>query len=117
MSFESDLYQRLLSVCPNVYPDFAPSNTARPFITYAQIGGSAIQPLGKEVPNRRLALVQVNVWSDTRSATTALMLQVDAAMRTATAFDAQANAEFMSVTDEETGLRGAIQDFKCVGYR
>jgi hypothetical protein len=39
------------------------------------------------------------------------MLLVDSAMRTATQFAARPDAEMMSTADQETGLRGAIQDF------
>ncbi len=118
MSIESNVYLLLKTLCPNVYPDFAPNNTAKPFITYEQIGGRAIKPLNATVPNLREAVFQINVWSETRSATTALMLAVDAAMRTNTgAFSALPESEMMTTVDEETGLRGAIQDFVVRGAR
>lgn len=111
MSLESNLFAVLSTVCDNVYPDYAPENTARPFITWEQVGGSAIKPLGKDVPNMREAMVQVSVWAETRLGASQLMLAVDAAMRTATQFAARPDAEMMSASDQETGLRGAIQDF------
>jgi hypothetical protein len=111
MSLESNLYAVLSTVCDNVYPDFAPEDTPRPFITWEQVGGSAIKPLGKSVPNVREAMIQISVWSETRLGTSQLMLLVDSAMRTATQFAARPDAEMMSTADQETGLRGAIQDF------
>lgn len=117
MSLESDVYTLLTGVCPRVFPDFAPTGTAKPFVTWSIIGGQALKPLGKDVPNRRQSMIQVNVWSDTRIESNALMLQIDSAFRQATAFDAQASAELMTIVDEETGLRGAIQDFVVMGYR
>lgn len=111
MSLESNVYAVLLTVCDNVYPDYAPEDAPRPFITWNQIGGVAIKPLGKDVPNIREAVIQVNVWSTTRLGTSQLILEVDSAMRTATQFSAQPVSEMVSVTDQDTGLRGAIQDF------
>jgi hypothetical protein len=111
MSLESNVYTVLKTVCDNVYPDFAPEDAPKPFVTWTQIGGSAIKPLGKDVPNIRESVIQVNAWSLSRITTTQLILGIDAAMRTATQFSAQPVAEMMSVTDQDTGMRGAIQDF------
>lgn len=117
MSLESDLHTRLLTVCARVYPDVAPNKVVKPYITYQQIGGIPIKPMGKEVPNRRSALIQINVWATTRTEATQLILAVDAAMRTATAFDALPQGEFTSMYDEDNELRGAMQDFRVTGYR
>lgn len=111
MSLESNVYTVLKTVCDNVYPDFAPENTARPFITWNQIGGTSIKPLGKSVPNMREAVIQVSVWAETRLGASQLILAADSALRTSTLFAAQASAEMVSVADQGTGLRGAIQDF------
>ena len=117
MSLESQIYTVLKTVCDNVYPDYAPEDTARPFITYSQIGGTSIKPLDKTVPNMREAVVQINVWAETRLGSSQMILAVDAAMRGSTTFAALPSAEMMSVADQETGLRGSIQDFVVRGLR
>ena len=117
MSLETDVYTLLTGVCPRVFPDFAPTGTAKPFVTWSIIGGQALLPMGKTVPNRRQALVQVNVWSETRIEANSLMLQIDSAFRQSSVFDASPYAEMMTVVDEESNLRGAIQDFRINGYR
>ncbi len=65
----------------------------------------------------REALIQVNVWAETRLGASQLVLAVDAAMRGAITFAALPSAEMMSIADQETGLRGAIQDFVVRGLR
>lgn len=117
MSLESDLHALLTGVCPRVYPDFAPNKVTKPYITWQQIGGVALKPVGKEVPNRRAALIQINVWATTRTEANTLALAVDSAMRTATAFDATPQGEFISMIDEENEVRGTMQDFAVKGYR
>ena len=67
MSLESDLYTVLSAVCPRTFPDFAPTSTVRPYVTYQQIGGAAVNYLGREIPNKRNARMQVNVWANSRA--------------------------------------------------
>lgn len=117
MSLETDFYSTVAAICPRVFPDFAPVDTARPFVTWSQIGGRALTPLGKDVPDRREAIMQVNVWSDTRLEANQTILAIDAALRISVVFDARPNGEFMAITHEETDLRGAIQDFVIRGWR
>jgi len=117
MSLESDIHTVLKTVCDRVYPDFAPNNVTKPYITWQQIGGVAIKPLGKGVPDRRSALIQVNVWATSRVEANDMALDVDSVMRQATAFDAMPQGEFVSMVDEENELRGTMQDFVLKGYR
>lgn len=49
-----------------IYPDVAPLVTARPYITYQQIGGTAHAYIDKTLPDHEHALVQINIWADTR---------------------------------------------------
>jgi hypothetical protein len=117
MSLESDLYTLLNQACPRVYPDYAPTGTAKPFVTWSIIGGSPLNPLGKTTPNRRQAMAQINVWSETRIEANGMMLQIDELMRETSLFDALPSGEMMTIVDAETDLRGAIQDFRINGYR
>ncbi len=51
MTLEAALAAVLETVCPRVFPDFAPTSTARPYITYQQIGGEAPVYVDNTVPN------------------------------------------------------------------
>jgi len=117
MSLETDLFTVLKTACPRVYPDMAPNSTTLPYVTWNQLGGVSIKPLGKDVPNRRLAVIQVSVWSKTRAEANSIMLQIDSAMRQATAFNAQAESEMQTVVDADTEYRGAMQDFRINALR
>jgi hypothetical protein len=54
VTFEADLYTLLKTVTPRVFPDFAPTATARPYVTYQQVGGRVINPLANTAPGVRL---------------------------------------------------------------
>lgn len=111
MSLETDLVALLLTQCARVFPDVAPLSTARPYITWQQVGGDAPTFVDNTLPSTRNALIQVNVWSTTRAEATALMLQVEAALIASTALQARPNSALIAAHDEDTDLRGCMQDF------
>ena len=98
MTMESDLVTRLKTACPRVFPDFAPTSTTRPYVTYQRIGGDALNYVDNSIPTERNTTVQVDVWADTRLSATALIGQIEDALRTASAFTARP-------------LSGAIDDY------
>ena len=77
MTMESDLTALLKATCQRVYPDFAPANTPRPYVTYQQIYGIALRYLGNEVPTKQHAVIQINVWADTRKEAKATILAIE----------------------------------------
>jgi len=111
MSLETDLVELLQAQCPRVFPDVAPLSTTRPYITWQQVGGDALAFVDNTVPNTRNASIQVNVWSATRMQSTALMLQVEAALIGSTALQARPSSALIATHDEDTDLRGCMQDF------
>lgn len=114
MSFESDLYLVLDAVSPGAfYPDYAPVDTPRPYGTFQQIGGPVINPIGGEASGLRSVEVQINVWSDTRAQARTLIRAVEAAMRAATAFDADPMAEPVDDFDADIPVYGSLQSFMC----
>lgn len=114
MSFESDLYAVLNAVAPGgVYPDFAPVDTPRPYVTWQQIGGPSLNPLGGEASGLRSVEIQVNVWSDTRVQARTLIRAIEAAMRAATAFDADPMSEPVDDFDADIPVYGSLQSFMC----
>lgn len=117
MSLESDLYTLLSSLCPRVFPDVAPTNTVRPYVTWQQIGGQVINPIGNEVPDKRNAQIQINVWSNTRAEANQLAHEIEAAMRVASLFSARPNADFIASYDSDLEVYGTVQDFSVWALR
>lgn len=117
MSLETDLYALLSAICPRVFPDVAPGDTARPYITWQQVGGTLISPLGNEIPDKRNANIQINVWAATRIEAVELALQIEAAMIQATVFQARPNMAHIASYEEDLNLYGTVQDFSVWALR
>jgi hypothetical protein len=111
MTVEANIYAVLQPICPRVFADFAPVATLRPYVTYQQTGGQVLNPIGNDVPNKQNGEFQINVWSDTRAVSAALMLQIEAAMRQATAFNARPLSSPASDFDADIPVYGSRQDF------
>lgn len=111
MSLESDLYTVLVAVCPRVYPDFAPVDTPRPYVTYQQIGGEVINFMGRELPSKRNATIQINVWASTRAATISMAQSIQDAVRMSELFQGEALSEPIMDFDAEIPVYGTAQDF------
>ncbi len=108
----------LVGVCPRVYADYAPAGAPLPYITYQRIYGMPIRPLGKEVPDKVVSVYQVNAWDTARQAVDALAWQIDAAMRVATAFDAQPETDPVDVVEDDAPeIRGTRQEFRVIANR
>ena len=111
MTLTTNLFTVLQTTCARVYPDFAPADTQRPYVTYQAIGGNAVNFLTREIPNKRNATVQVNVWSNTRIEADALIQNIEDALRMATVFQAEPNAAPVNDFDADIPVYAAIQDF------
>jgi hypothetical protein len=112
MSVESDLFSALQALTSGrVFPDVAPLTTAQPYITYQQVGGESVAFVENGIPSQKNARVQINIWGATRSSVSALALQVEAALMTATAFQARPLGSPMSTYDGDMLIFGAMQDF------
>lgn len=112
MSVESNLFDALKGLVSNrCYPDVAPSNTVRPFITFQQVGGTAANFLETAVVGLRNARFQVTCWADTRVAAAALARSAEDAMVTSTALRAYVLGAMVADYEEETHLFGTRQDF------
>lgn len=111
MSIESLLFSALKGLVGNrCYPDVAPDKTQRPYITYQQVGGQAINFVDGSDPGKRNARMQVNVWADSRAQASALAQQVESALR-ASALQTTVLGAAVATYEPETCLRGARQDF------
>lgn len=111
MTLESRLVAVLKEFTPRTFTDFAPTSTARPYITFQQIGGQVVRQLANEVPSVENAEVQINVWADTRSDAKSLILQIEAALITGATMRARPLAASVSDFDADMERFCSRQDF------
>lgn len=93
-----------------VFPDVAPTGTAKPYAVYQQVGGQVVDFLEGGAAIKRNARVQINVWAGTRVEANTLMRQVEDALQSSPYF-AQTLGALVSRYDEDAECRGAQQDF------
>lgn len=117
MTMESDLRTVLLTQCPRVFPDVAPSETPHPFVTWQGVGGEAVSFVDNTAPDKRFTLMQINVWTDTRLEALALIRSIEAALRVAATIVATPQGESISTTDPVTKAYGCIQRFEIEATR
>lgn len=112
MSVESQIFDALKGLFSNrVYPDVGPESVARPYATYQQVGGAAVNFVDPTVPSKKSGRWQINVWADTRSQAAALSRQVEDALRVVTALQTTVLGAPVAIYEPETKLRGTRQDF------
>lgn len=112
MTVESDIFDTLKTLVGNrVFPDVAPFNTTRPYITYQQIGGRSINYIDPTAPDLRNGMFQVNCWADTRMAANALSRQVESAFRSATVFQSRPDSDILANHEPDLDRYGTIQTF------
>lgn len=117
MSMESDLTTLLKTLCVRTYPDFAPTNTTRPYVTYQLIGGPATRWIDGSAADKRRTLVQINVWADTRAASLLLARQIEDAMCASLSFTARPEEEVLCDAEPDFNRYGTIQDFSIIALR
>lgn len=111
MTLEENLVVLLKAICPRTFPDFAPTDTTRPYVTWQQIGGDAVEFVDNAVPSKENALVQINVWSDRRAEAKDVIKQVEVALTTATVFQARPTGAAVSDADPDMARYCSRQDF------
>ncbi|WP_137171439.1 DUF3168 domain-containing protein [Massilia sp. HP4] len=94
-----------------VFPDVAPLNTERPFVTYQLVGGAPDNYLSGDLPEKQQVRMQVNVWVDRRAEASEIGMLVEDAMRSAAHLQVEVITGRVATYDEETDLRGTMQDF------
>lgn len=112
-TLEQNIYARLSAVCPRVYPDVAPVGTAKPYITWQQIGGDAFVFADFSTPSKRSADVQVNVWGGDRASVNLMSIAAQNALCNAptSEFSASPTAALTATYDDDNLVYGAQQDF------
>lgn len=117
MSMESDLTALLKTLCVRTFPDFAPINTTRPYVTYQLIGGPSLRYLDNTAADKRQVLVQINVWADTRNASLVLARQIEDALCASSAFIAWPEEEPLCDAEPDFLRYGTTQDFSIFALR
>lgn len=117
MSMETDLFNLLKPICPQVYPDVAPANAIKPYTTWQQIGGEALRYGDNTASDKRWHLMQINVWSTKRTEALTLIRQIEEAVCGFAQWQAEPEGEAMSTYESSTLLYGCIQRFRIFAAR
>jgi len=112
MSLESELVALVAPlVSGGFWPDAADNGTLPPYAVYHQIGGESPTFIGAEVPSKRNALIQIDVYCKTKAESIQIMLAVESVLTLATTLQAKPVGAMRGTLDDESALRGASQDF------
>lgn len=111
ITLETLLADTLKTLCDRTFPDVAPEGTATPYVVWHMLGGRTVQYVEGELATRRNALVQINVWHESRAVANQLSLDIEAAMVAHTTLRAEVQGSLQSSFDEDVELRGSMQDF------
>lgn len=114
---EASLQTLLLAICPRVFPDVAPNNTAKPWVTWQALGGESLGYLDNTAADKRQTLMQINAWATTRMQALQIIRDIETAMRASGAFIASPQGEAISVYETDTLLYGCIQRFEIFATR
>ncbi|MEN4918263.1 DUF3168 domain-containing protein [Achromobacter spanius] len=93
-----------------VYPDAAEGDTPMPFAIFQQVGGASLVFVDGALPDKQNARMQITVWAKGRAQASALIGAVQAALCAAPVYAMPLGAP-VARRDEETGFKGAEQDF------
>jgi hypothetical protein len=112
MTVEAQIFAALSAlVNARVYPDIGLEGGEKPYITYQQVGGDAINYTEIAIPDKKNARMQVNVWALTRLEASALADQVEDALRGLSDAETLVLGARVALYEEDTKLRGTRQDF------
>jgi hypothetical protein len=111
ITLETLLADTLKTLCERTFPDVAPEDTTTPYVVWHILGGRTVQYVEGQLATRRNALVQINVWHESRAVANQLSLQIEDALVAHTDLRAEPQGGLQSAYDEDAHLRGSMQDF------
>jgi len=118
MTIEESIYEALNPLVGNrVFPDFAPLGTARPFITFEQVGGDALSYLNGTLPDKKNGRFEIGVYADSRASCAAVALLVESVMAAATAFQSTAIHAPISDYASDVMIYSSTQNFSVFSSR
>jgi hypothetical protein len=113
MTLEANIFSALNGLVPStrVFPDTAPQGVAKPYITYQQVGGQAVNLLESTTAGKRNARIQVNCWDVNRQSVANLARAVEDAITSSTTLRGYVLGAMTAVFEEDLLLYGTRQDF------
>lgn len=117
MSWETTLVTLAKTVAPVVEPDTVKAGTAPPYVTYQAIGGQAMRYVDTTAADKRMALVQINVWAKTKAQAVQLIRQLEDVFCLHTGWQCKPVGEYRSDSEPDIQRFGASQDFEIVAPR
>jgi hypothetical protein len=117
LHIEKTLYEVLRTVCPRVFPDVAPVKTPLPYVVYQQYGGQPVVFVEGALADKRNSYIQINVWGSTREECNKISLMIETALVTSQSLQATPLNELSATFDEDTSVRGSMQDFSIWSQR
>jgi hypothetical protein len=110
MSVEADI-KTLLSPLAPTWPAPAGELASLPRITYQQVGGRAVNFLGRDLPTLKNGRFQITAWAKTDKEVSTLILAIEAALILTTSLQVEVLGAPIAVYEEDTKLYGRHQDF------
>lgn len=111
MSFEQDIRSLLADLVEDrVHPDTAPDVPIFPYITYQQVGGTALWFMDRAKPSHKHARMQFNVWARTRAEANQIAREIEDRLMTGS-FEAAPYGGIVALYEEKLKLYGTRQDF------
>lgn len=111
------IYVQILGVLADlaggrVFPLVADEGVETPYIVVQRVGGSPINFLTGEAPDRQSNRFQVSVWAKSALEAEEVGKQVEAAIRAAVALQPEVVTGAVDDYDETTKYRGSRQEFR-----
>lgn len=117
MSMETSLIALLKAICPTVWEIVAPSGVVAPYVVWQGFGGQSLRNLDKTASDKRNTLMQISVWSSTRTEAKTMIRAIEDAMCASTALSVSVEGEPLYDYEDDTKLFGAIQRFSIIAAR
>lgn len=111
MSMETSLVAILKTVCAKTYPDVAEDGTTPDYVVWQAIGGTTLYFGDNTAADKRNTLIQIDVWSLTRSGATTMIRAIEDALCESPAFTASPIGEASSDYDPDVKWYGSMQRF------
>lgn len=93
-----------------IYPDAAEGDTPMPFAIFQQVGGVSPVFMDGALPDKQNARMQITVWAKGRAQASELISAVQRELCAGPVYATPLGAA-VSRRDDETGFKGAMQDF------
>jgi hypothetical protein len=94
-----------------IHADVADVDTPRPYITWQQNGGVVVEFLDGAAPSMDNALLQIDVWGNSREQVNGIIREAAALLRADPDIIARAVTQLQAMSEPDLKLRGARQDF------